>query len=287
MPQFPSSKYSASPAAGTFVRAQGSHSPMVEADVMPEPEYYHPFKVYGRSVAEVGGNSEMTFKLFVGNVFGVGPNKKDDPAQTGKVWNAFEENLSAAIGTGVTELPGSAPLVTPNPGYLDERNEGMRYKVTLDGNNDTLLYVEIDGDTDSQYGMTATVKCKDIETVKADYDADPPETDFISGTDTLKTENVWHGSPNPPTDPFIVSDVNVGTAPDQEDLSLNQRWDLYETKLKHIGKHIIPIAYIRQESGKWVVRQVLRSDIFFPFGVSQKTFYIDTHVADFYLGCGI
>ena len=45
MPQFPSSKYSASPAAGTFVRAQGSHSPMVEADVQAPDTIKHPFQI--------------------------------------------------------------------------------------------------------------------------------------------------------------------------------------------------------------------------------------------------
>jgi len=47
MPQFPTSKYSASPAAGTFVRAQGSHSPMVEMDpgYVLQNETTHPYKV--------------------------------------------------------------------------------------------------------------------------------------------------------------------------------------------------------------------------------------------------
>lgn len=47
MPQFPHSKYSSSPGSGVFVRAQGSHSPIVEADVpMDLPvEQDHPFKV--------------------------------------------------------------------------------------------------------------------------------------------------------------------------------------------------------------------------------------------------
>ena len=45
MPQFPTSKYSASPAAGTFVRAQGSHSPMIEADVQAPDTIKHPFQI--------------------------------------------------------------------------------------------------------------------------------------------------------------------------------------------------------------------------------------------------
>lgn len=44
MPKFPHSGYSASPASGVFVRSQGSHSPMVEADVV-EAGLAHPFQV--------------------------------------------------------------------------------------------------------------------------------------------------------------------------------------------------------------------------------------------------
>lgn len=44
MPRFPHSGYSASPGSGVFVRAQGSHSPMVEADA-PDSNLVHPFQV--------------------------------------------------------------------------------------------------------------------------------------------------------------------------------------------------------------------------------------------------
>lgn len=48
MPQFPHSKYSASPASGMLVKQQGSHSPMVEGNEEPlGPDIVrHPFKVY-------------------------------------------------------------------------------------------------------------------------------------------------------------------------------------------------------------------------------------------------
>jgi len=47
MPQFPFSKYTASPASGVLIRAQGSHSPMVDANPYDEEPYIVncPFKV--------------------------------------------------------------------------------------------------------------------------------------------------------------------------------------------------------------------------------------------------
>jgi hypothetical protein len=56
MPQFPHSKYSASPAAGVLVKHQGSHSPMVEGndyDKLAPPIPDHPFKIKFKKVDNV------------------------------------------------------------------------------------------------------------------------------------------------------------------------------------------------------------------------------------------
>lgn len=55
MPQFPHSKYSASPASGVLIRQQGSHSPMVEAHGYDEDpgDNDHPFKI--KFVKRAGG----------------------------------------------------------------------------------------------------------------------------------------------------------------------------------------------------------------------------------------
>ena len=243
-------------------------------------EQTHPFKVQNAKFPTSG--STVNLKVFVGQVFGKGPNQDLDQARDGKAWSVYEDNIRVRIGSTLTPVAGS---VTYDSAYLDERNIGMTYNGTLDTLHDNVLYVEIKSESDSPTGFEARLHLKSVMDAKADYDAGVPRTDFIEGKDELKTENVWHDSPVAPTNPFEVLDVQFGNG--AGNLSLTQKWNLYKNTHQRVGVYQVPVAYIRKVDDKWTVRQVLRSDIFFPYGLNTTTYYIGSHVDDFHGTCEV
>lgn len=249
-------------------------------DIPPfDPEAIpHPYKVQRASFPSTG--SEISFAMYVGHIFGIGANKNPDVPTDGKAWSNDEDNIRVKIGNTLTAIPGST---TEDIDYLDERNIGMRYSGLLDSTHNNVLYVEVKSDSDA--GFEANLHLKTDVVAYADYDLTPPDTNIIEGKDLLKTENQWHDSPAAPTNPLTVDNVNIGTGPSQSTLTLTQKWNLYKNTHKRIGVYQIPIAYIRMIDGKWKVRQVLRSDIFFPYGLNTTTYYVGSHVESFSAGC--
>lgn len=285
MPQFPHSKYTTGQSTGAFVRAQGSHSPSIEVDAgdlaAVIPEFVHPFKVTKVSIAEVSSTTVLTFRLFEGHVFGtdVPGSLEIQPA----AWTVgAETRCLVEDGGSITKIPGSSTL---DDDYLDNRNVGMQYSVVLDTLHPNVLYVKIERD-----GTDPTKFVQKIRFNTSIIDAQDEatyggrESSYVTGSDELETENLWHGGIAQPTNPIIVEDVTFGNGTGY--LTLHQRWDLYSNYSQYEGVYQVPIATITNVAGTWVIRQILRSDIFFPYGLPQKSFYIDTHVDDFYGTCG-
>lgn len=246
---------------------------VIDESLFKQAEPTHPYKV---TATFPDSGSTVNMAVFVGQVFGKGPNQDLDQAREGKAWSVYEDNIRVRIGNTLTPVAGS---VTYNSAFLDERNIGMTYNGTLDTLHDNVLYVEIKSESDSTTGFEARLHLKTVNDALTDYQAGIPNTDIIEGKDELKTENVWHDSPAAPTNPFEVQSVQFGNG--TGNLTLTQKWNLYKNTHQRVGVYQVPVAYIRKVDDKWTVRQVLRSDIFFPYGLNTTTYYVGAHVDDF------
>ena len=127
MPQFPSSKYSASPAAGTFVRAQGSHSPMVEADVQAPDTIKHPFQItaYKTSAGAIkarvrAGTANNLVPTLDGSDMDIVP-----PPELTLTDNATNRiYLFAQKGASPVFFPDTLSVVSATTVYSDTNDEG-------------------------------------------------------------------------------------------------------------------------------------------------------------------
>ena len=285
MPQFPHSRYTTGQSTGAFVRAQGSHSPSIEVDAgdlaAVIPEFVHPYKVSKVSIAEVSSTTVLTFRLFEGHVFGTDVPGSEEIQPSAWTVGA-ETRCKVEDGGSITKIPGSS---TYDDDYLDERNVGMKYSVVLDTLHPNVLYVEIQRDGVDPTKFTQSIQFRtSIIDAQGEVTTAAREATYISGSDQLEEANVWHGGVTQPTNPLVIEDVTFGTGTGY--ISLNQRWDLYSNYSQYEGLYQVPIATITNVAGSWVIRQILRSDVFFPYGLPKKSFYIDTHVDDFSGGCG-
>lgn len=247
---------------------------VIDETIFKQEEQVHPYKVQAVEYPTTG--SDIKFGVYIGNIFGIGTNHNAEAFIDGKAWTIDEDNLRVRIGTTLTAIPGSS---TQNSAYLDERNIGMKYSATMSTIHTNVLYVEIKEDSDAALGFQARLEVKTIYDAAADYTTNPPDTDFIEGQDKLKTENTWHDSPAAPTNPFEIPSVQFGNG--TGNIQLTQEFNLYSNKHKRKGVYQVPVAYFRLVGDNWVVRQVLRSDIFFPYGLNTKTYYVGAHVDDF------
>lgn len=245
-------------------------------------EQTHPYKVQGFTVPDTG--TTATFGVYFGAIFGIGQNNDEDysPVREGNAWSVQDDIFRVKIGNSISKILGP---VTHDSNYLDDRNVGMKYSATLDTAHNNVLYVEVKADSNALNGFEARLELKTVVDAKGDYLLSLPRTEFIEGHDKVHQEDVWHTTPASPTNPFVVSSVSFGTQ--TGNISLHQKWNLYENEHKRMGIYQIPVAYMTYVDNKWKVRQVLRSDIFFPYGLNTKTFYVGSHVDDFIGTCTV
>lgn len=273
MPQFPTSRYSTCPANGAFVRAQGSHSPMVEPDLSPQIDQTfsadHPFKITKVSLSEVESGTTIVFKCSVGHVFGA------KPRESANAWCIDQENDTAVrIDTDtITE----SPVATVSPEILDERNIGVNYVASLDSTQDNIIYVELSRASTAD-DWIPYLKIKTVTDAKADYDAAPLNMVKISEIrDNIEVEHLggtYLGN--------TIVTVNLnGTLGNEFVLNLEGLSEQFTVESAYVGTAQIPVAYVRKVDTVWNIRQILRSDIFFPFGTTYKVTYIDTGIETF------
>ena len=127
MPQFPTSKYSASPAAGTFVRAQGSHSPMVEAEVGIPDFIQHPFRI--SAYKDASGNLKARVRAGTANNLVPTLDGSDmdivPPPELTLTDNATNRiYLMAEKGASPVFFPDSLSVVAATTVYSDTNDEG-------------------------------------------------------------------------------------------------------------------------------------------------------------------
>jgi len=273
MPQFPHSKYSASPSAGVFVKCQGSHSPMVEADIsefVAAPVVMeHPFKVTNLGVEDTDAGSVFKFKLFVGHVFGIRQTEAQQP------WTTDVESIVVENGD-LTATPDGIV----SPGILDERNTTTVYSANLDTTQVNILYVKIEREDPLNAVYTASVSLKTF--AESQHPDDGPAGGCLYDEELLVGASGHESVGDTPTNHLLPDlETEVGFYP----FTLRQRMDKYVTMFSFHGSYRVPIATITLVGSQWVVRQLLRSDIFFPYGLPYQTCYVDTTVYEIDGGC--
>lgn len=150
MPKFPHSGYSANQSAGVFVRAQGSHSPMVEPEIFFPEDTTHPFLVILLKVSNV-----WHFKVVPGTVNSLVPTLDgtaldSTPAPT--------KSLGGAPGYVYLECKYTSGQSFPVAADLK-----VKYETTVPADTDTmshvaLAYIEYGGATPkktAQYVLTS------------------------------------------------------------------------------------------------------------------------------------
>lgn len=250
MPQFPHSKYSASPSAGVFIRGQGSHSPMVEADisefVASPPEYVHPFKVTNLGIETGNEGTAFTFKVYEGRVFGL----TDTEARI--EWSVSEEITYVEIGASITENP---PGIF-KPGILLNENNTTVFSGTLSSTETNMIYVKIAPGVEVSNVWTASLELKTLADALEEKNLGTIKTEMLTELPDGDISDVPFDVVLPPINDFdtIILQIierQVGKR------FFNFRWT---------GTFQIPVASVTLVGDKWVVRQILRSDIFFPHG---------------------
>jgi len=275
MPQFPHSKYNSSPAAGVFVKGQGSHSPMVEADMSEFAStpvvMVHPFKVTDLGVVTNDVGTFLNFTVYEGHIFGISHDEAYSP------WSAKNQPTRVEIGTSITETP---PGIA-KPGILDNGNTTTVYSGQLSGTEENVLYVKLKRNPDfvGVYWI-ASLELSTTAAAQTEYNADrpdfqmslsPPTPEVVAVVDHVATQEVIF--------PGSGSDTYTFTIEETEELHLR------EFSLE--GTAQIPVATITSVSDKWVITQILRSDIFFPHGLEYKVKTPAFRISDFTIegGC--
>jgi hypothetical protein len=130
MPRFPNSGYSANQSPGVFLRAQGSHSPMIEPEIFLPEDTSHPFLVILLKVSNV-----WHFQVVPGTINSLVPTLDgtaldSTPAPT--------KSLGGAPGYVYIECKYTSGQSFPVPADLK-----VMYDTTVPTDTDTMAYINL------------------------------------------------------------------------------------------------------------------------------------------------
>lgn len=224
------------------------------------PETLTPFRVELLAVRD----GKIFFRCEEGRVFGA---TQYDGAGNLPAFSVAEDSYPVRFHSSVTATTELSSL--PYPGILDNSNR-YSLEATLASGEDTVIFVDIrrtsgaapwevklrvDGrEAAESLAATSPIACQSMgETFIGPTAIHNPFTSSLTAEGPLGTE-------------FVITQGSV----------------LYEGETAFVGSAQIPVAFIRPDgSGDYELRQILRSDIFFPYSANFCFQYIDTGVTDF------
>jgi hypothetical protein len=228
----------------------------------------HSFQVYDIQ-KEVG--DVLKFSINDGAIHGLLTNKTVGGSIVQVLpWTVNDKSSRVSIGTGITEIP--AATGAPQAGFLDNRNVGMRYSVTLSG--DSVLYVKVErtGDyEDNEYAWKASLVFGNISDAETETTASPIALTWKKELSYGTTSE--HNAQFPDsTLPSTYESMFDGTIT----LTVNSHGYRYNAYYAYEGIAHIPIAYWDGDDNTF--RQKTRSDIYWPYSPDPILRYVDTGV---------
>ena len=222
----------------------------------------HPFKVIP---VELDGD-KLKFKILEGWIFGI------------QGWGVNSHNTPEEGDLVFTYDPGKTPLVEVPPKRLKDSKEGT-FSITL--KSDSVLYIEFEAKfTQETEKVETTAKLKYKSKVEAmqDYAKNPlkstnPFDPVVTGI-RFPNSNSIGGFPSQMT-------ISFGDPPTFITIEQSMRYVENTTVWEGLAQY--PIALTgKDDKGNWVITQILKSDIDWPFAISIKTKSHDVAVQRFF-----